>query len=190
MFIIFLAPFVASMWVGMGDKEPTSPKKFALAMVFLALGFFVMVGATVMQGGDVAIKVSMLFLVFAYLFHTLGELCLSPIGLSMVTKLAPLKYTSLLMGVWFFYTGLSNFLAAFIGKFVGEGKEMVDNAAVIFMSIGCAALICAVLILLSANKLVEWMHGAEGEKSSDLESKLQEELSVTDAHEGASTTRS
>ncbi len=190
MFIILLAPFVASMWVGMGDKEPTSPKKFALAMVFLALGFFVMVGATVMQGGDVAIKVSMLFLVFAYLFHTLGELCLSPIGLSMVTKLAPIKYTSLLMGVWFFYTGLSNFLAAFIGKFVGEGAEMVDNAAVIFMSVGSAAIVCAIIILLSANKLVEWMHGAEGDHTDSLEEKLEEELSVTGTHEGVSETRS
>jgi POT family proton-dependent oligopeptide transporter len=149
-----------------------------------------MVGATVMQGGDVAIKVSMLFLVFAYLFHTLGELCLSPIGLSMVTKLAPIKYTSLLMGVWFFYTGLSNFLAAFIGKFVGEGEEMVNNAAVIFASVGGAALLCAVIILLSANKLVEWMHGAEGEQTKDLESKLEEELSVTGTHEGVSETRS
>lgn len=190
MFIILLAPFVASMWVGMGSKEPTSPKKFALAMVFLALGFFVMVGATIAQGGDVAIKVSMLFLVFAYLFHTLGELCLSPIGLSMVTKLAPIKYTSLLMGVWFFYTGLSNFLAAFIGKFVGEGEKMVDNAAVIFMSVGCAALVCAIIILLSANKLVEWMHGAEGEQSSTLEEKFEEELSVTGTHEGVAETRS
>ena len=188
MFIILLAPFVASVWVGMGSKEPTSPKKFALAMVFLALGFFVMVGATIVQGGDVAIKVSMLFLVFAYLFHTLGELCLSPIGLSMVTKLAPIKYTSLLMGVWFFFTALANFLAAFIGQFVGEGEEMVDNAATIFMSVGAAALVTAVIIFLSANKLVEWMHGAEGEHSSDLEEKIEQEISVTGTHEGVAET--
>ena len=104
MFIIMLAPVVASVWVKMGSNEPTSPKKFALAMVFLALCFFVMLWATMVQGGDVTVKVSMLFLVFAYLFHTLGELCLSPIGLSMVTKLAPLKFTSLLMGMWFFFS--------------------------------------------------------------------------------------
>lgn len=189
MFIILLAPFVASIWVGMGSKEPTSPKKFALAMLFLALGFFVMVAATMVQGGDVAIKVSMLFLVFAYLFHTLGELCLSPIGLSLVTKLAPLKYTSLLMGVWFAFTALANKLAAFIGQFVGEGEEMINNATVIFTSVGGAALVCAVIILLSANKLVEWMHGAEGNQHSDLEGKLEEELSVTATHEGVSDTR-
>ncbi|PKG85846.1 dipeptide/tripeptide permease [Colwellia sp. 75C3] len=190
MFIILLAPFVASTWVKMGSNEPTSPKKFALAMLFLALGFFVMLWATMVQGGDVAVKVSMLFLVFAYLFHTLGELCLSPIGLSMVTKLAPLKFTSLLMGIWFFFTALSNWLAAFIGSFVGEGEEMVNNAANIFMGVGIGALITGFIIYLSAGKLVEWMHGAEGDSSHDLEAKIEEEISVTGTHEGITETRS
>jgi POT family proton-dependent oligopeptide transporter len=190
MFIILLAPFVASTWVKMGSNEPTSPKKFALAMLFLALGFFVMLWATMVQGGDVAVKVSMLFLVFAYLFHTLGELCLSPIGLSMVTKLAPLKFTSLLMGIWFFFTALSNWLAAFIGSFVGEGEEMVNNAANIFMGVGIGALITGLIIYLSAGKLVEWMHGAEGDSNHDLEAKIEEEISVTGTHEGISESRS
>jgi proton-dependent oligopeptide transporter, POT family len=182
LFIIMLAPVIAAVWVKMGSKEPTSPKKFALAMVFLALGFFVMLWATMVQGGDVSVKVSMLFLVFAYLFHTLGELCLSPIGLSMVTKLAPLKFTSVLMGLWFFFTALSNKLAAFIGSFVGEGQEMVDNASNIFMSVGIAALITGILIFLSAGKLVQWMHGAEGDQDESLEHKLEEELKVTATH--------
>ncbi len=188
MFIIMLAPVVASVWVKMGSNEPTSPKKFALAMVFLALGFFVMLWATMVQDGDVTVKVSMLFLVFAYLFHTLGELCLSPIGLSMVTKLAPLKFTSLLMGIWFFFTALSNKLAAFIGGFVGEGQEMVDNAATIFMSVGSAALITGIIIFASAGKLLEWMHGAEGDAHHNLEEMLEEEISVTGTHEGISET--
>ena len=189
MFIILLAPFVASVWVKMGSNEPTSPKKFALAMLFLALGFFVMFWATMVQGGDVTVKVSMLFLVFAYLFHTLGELCLSPIGLSLVTKLAPLKFTSLLMGIWFFFTALSNFLAAFIGSFVGEGEEMVNNAANIFMGVGIGALITGFIIYLSAGKLVKWMHGAEGEASHTLEAKLEEELEVTATHEAMPSSR-
>jgi len=190
MFIILLAPFVASVWVKMGSNEPTSPKKFALAMLFLALGFFVMFWATMVQGGDVTVKVSMLFLVFAYLFHTLGELCLSPIGLSLVTKLAPLKFTSLLMGIWFFFTALSNFLAAFIGSFVGEGEEMVNNAANIFMGVGIGALITGFIIYLASGKLVHWMHGAEGEVSHSLEAKLEEELEVTATHEAMPDSRS
>lgn len=188
MFIILLAPVVASVWVKMGSNEPTSPKKFALAMLFLALGFFVMLWATMVQGGDVTVKVSMLFLVFAYLFHTLGELCLSPIGLSMVTKLAPLKFTSVLMGIWFLFTALSNKLAGFIGSFVGEGQEMVDNAANIFMGVGLAALITGVIIFLSAGKLVAWMHGAEGHHVSNIEESLEEEIGVTGVHEGISET--
>ena len=149
-----------------------------------------MLWATMVQGGDVTVKVSMLFLVFAYLFHTLGELCLSPIGLSMVTKLAPLKFTSVLMGIWFLFTALSNKLAGFIGSFVGEGQEMVDNAANIFMGVGSAALITGIIIFLSAGKLVEWMHGAEGDHIADMEEKLEEEIAVTGTHEGVSETHS
>ncbi|MEY8216612.1 MAG: peptide MFS transporter [Colwellia sp.] len=186
LFIIMLAPVIASVWVKMGSNEPTSPKKFALAMVFLALGFFVMLWATMVQDGDVTVKVSMLFLVFAYLFHTLGELCLSPIGLSMVTKLAPLKFTSVLMGVWFLFTALSNKLAGFIGSFVGEGQEMVDNAANIFMGVGVAALMTGIMIFMSAGKLVAWMHGAEGTHDGGIEDKFDEEISVTGTHEGVS----
>ncbi|WP_042148599.1 MULTISPECIES: peptide MFS transporter [unclassified Pseudoalteromonas] len=179
MFIILLAPVIATVWVKMGKKEPTSPVKFALAMLFLALGFFVMLWATMVQGGDTTVKVTMLFLVFAYLFHTLGELCLSPIGLSLVTKLAPLKYASVLMGIWFLFTALSNKLAAFIGSFVGEGQEMVNNAGNIFMSVGFAALATGLIIFLSANKLIYWMHGAEGDSHHTEEENLEEELEVT-----------
>ncbi|MBU2971104.1 peptide MFS transporter [Pseudoalteromonas sp. C2R02] len=179
MFIILLAPVIATVWVKMGKKEPTSPVKFALAMLFLALGFFVMLWATMVQGGDTTVKVTMLFLVFAYLFHTLGELCLSPIGLSLVTKLAPLKYASVLMGIWFLFTALSNKLAAFIGSFVGEGQEMVNNAGTIFMSVGFAALATGLIIFLSANKLIYWMHGAEGDSHHTEEENLEEELEVT-----------
>lgn len=183
MFIILFAPLVASVWIKMDSKEPTSPVKFALAMLFLSLGFFVMVWATMEQGGDTSVKVSMLFLVFAYLFHTLGELCLSPIGLSMVSKLAPIKFTSLLMGAWFLCTAVANFFAGFIGSFVGEGEEQVDNALTIFASVGIAGIIAAVIVYFSANTLVDWMHGAEGENSHDMEEKLEEELSVTGTHE-------
>jgi POT family proton-dependent oligopeptide transporter len=107
----------------------------------------------------------------------------------MVTKLAPLKFTSLLMGIWFFFTALSNWLAAFIGSFVGEGEEMVNNAANIFMGVGVGALITGLIIYLSAGKLVEWMHGAEGDNSHDLEDKIEEEISVTGTHEGISESR-
>ena len=81
----------------MGEAEPNSPKKFALGMFFLGLGFISMVGAALQIGDDANMKAHVIWLVMAYIFHTMGELCLSPIGLSMVSRLAPLKYTSLLM---------------------------------------------------------------------------------------------
>ncbi|MGL5599216.1 MAG: peptide MFS transporter, partial [Aeromonas sp.] len=94
----------------------------------------------------------------AYLFHTLGELCLSPIGLSMVTKLAPLRLASLMMGAWFGFVALANYTAGFIGSFVGS-----SGAIAIFGGIALAAVISALILLTMANRLVYWMHGAEGQ---------------------------
>ncbi|MGL6176487.1 MAG: peptide MFS transporter, partial [Vibrionaceae bacterium] len=77
-FIIVFAPLVAMLWVKMGKNEPTSPVKFALGLIFLAIGFLSMIGAVLEQDGDMGVKTSMFWLIGAYLFHTLGELCLSP----------------------------------------------------------------------------------------------------------------
>ena len=178
LFIIIFAPMVASFWIRLDTKEPTSPIKFALAMIFLALGFLVMVGATMAQGGDTTVKVSMMYLIMAYLFHTLGELCLSPIGLSMVSKLAPLRFASLLMGAWFLCTAAANFLAGFIGSFIGEGEEQVENALSIFAGFGISGILIAVVLYFISDKLVDWMHGAEGEHHTE-EEIIEEELETS-----------
>ena len=185
-FIVIFAPIIASIWVKMGDNEPTSPVKFALALVLLAIGFFFMIGATLQQGGDASVKTSMIWLIMAYLFHTLGELCLSPIGLSMVTKLAPLRLASLLMGIWFFFTALANKVAAFVGSFIGEGNEAANNALAIFSGIAITAIVSGIIMYMISGKLVDWMHGAEGQHTDSVEEKLEEELEVTAAHEGVS----
>ena len=156
-FIITLAPLVAAIWVKLGKREPNSPVKFAMGLGFLALGFLFMIGAVLEQGGDTTVKTSMFWLVGAFLFHTLGELCLSPIGLSMVTKLAPLRLASLMMGAWFGFVALANYAAGMIGSFVGEAGPMA-----IFGGIAITAVICAIILLAFANKLIHWMHGAEG----------------------------
>ncbi|MDF5517492.1 peptide MFS transporter, partial [Vibrio parahaemolyticus] len=114
-FIITLAPVLAVLWVKLGKREPTSPVKFAMALFFLAIGFLCMVGAVLEQGGDTTVKTSMLWLVGAFFFHTLGELCLSPIGLSLVTKLAPLRLASLMMGAWFGCNAIANYVAGYVG---------------------------------------------------------------------------
>ncbi|MBN3495239.1 peptide MFS transporter [Vibrio neptunius] len=155
-FIITFAPLLAVLWVKLGKREPNSPVKFALAMFFLALGFLCMVGAVMEQGGDTTVKTSMLWLVGAFFFHTLGELCLSPIGLSLVTKLAPLRLASLMMGAWFGCNAIANYVAGYVGSHVGE-----LGAFAIFSGIAVTAILSGVILLLFSNTLVRWMHGAE-----------------------------
>ncbi len=161
-FVITLAPVIAAIWVKLGPKEPSSPAKFAMGLFFLALGFVCMMGAVMQQGGDLTVKTSMFWLVGAYFFHTLGELCLSPIGLSMVTKLAPLRLASLMMGAWFGFNAIANYVAGIIGANVGEAGPMA-----IFSGIAIAATVAGVLLLLCSNQLIRWMHGAEGRVIED-----------------------
>jgi POT family proton-dependent oligopeptide transporter len=111
--IVIFAPFFAWMWVKLGSRnmEPPSPFKQALGLFLLAIGYLVI--AFGVKGLMPGIKVSMMWLIALYTIHTFGELCLSPIGLSMVNKLAPVKFTSLLMGVWFLANATAN-------KFAGQ----------------------------------------------------------------------
>ena len=160
-FIITLAPVLAVLWVKLGKREPTSPVKCAMALFFLAIGFLCMVGAVLEQGGDTTVKTSMLWLVGAFFFHTLGELCLSPIGLSLVTKLAPLRLASLMMGAWFGCNAIANYVAGYVGSHVGELGAMA-----IFSGIAVSATVSGVILLLFSNTLVRWMHGAENTHST------------------------
>lgn len=116
-FIIAFAPIFAVMWLAMGKRgtEPSTPLKMALGLTFVGIGFLLL-----MIGGgraDLGVKVSPFWLVGAYLFHTFGELCLSPVGLSYVTKVAPLKFASLLMGVWFLANAAANKVAGFLAGY-------------------------------------------------------------------------
>jgi len=189
LFIVVFAPVIASIWVRLGPREPTSPTKFALGLGMLGLGFLFMVGAVLEQGGDHTVKTNMMWLVGAYLFHTLGELCLSPIGLSMVTKLAPLRLASLMMGAWFGFIALANYLAGFIGSLIGHGDEasQVENAMSIFGGLAAAALLAGLVLFFMADRLVTWMHGAEDRINVDH--TVDDQVVVTAAHEALSEPR-
>lgn len=180
-FIIIFAPVVAMIWLKLDKREPNSPVKFAIALVFLALGFLTMMLALITEGsGEGSLQISMMWLVLFYLFHTLGELCLSPIGLSMVSKLAPLRLASLLMGIWFLCTAIANKIAGFVGSFLGEGQEAMNNAMGIFIGLGVTALLSATAMYLLSDRLVDWMHGAEGEHDPHTQAHiLAEELEIT-----------
>jgi POT family proton-dependent oligopeptide transporter len=190
MFIVVFAPVIASIWVRLGPREPNSPVKFAMGLVLLGIGFLFMVGAVLEQGGDSSVKTSMIWLVGAYFFHTIGELCLSPIGLSMVTKLAPLRLASLMMGAWFGFIALANYLAGFIGSFIGHGDtaSQVENAMAIFGGLAAAAILSGVLLWFLADRLVSWMHGAESRVNVDH--TVGDQVVVTATHEAIPAERS
>ena len=126
--IVLLAPAFVALWGAMGRRnmEPASPYKQALGLFLLALGYVVI--AVGVEGLAPGVRVSMLWLTGLYTIHTLGELCLSPIGLSMVNKLAPVRFASLLMGVWFLSTSAAN---KFAGTLSGLYPEPVVSVATI-----------------------------------------------------------
>ena len=113
-FIIVLAPVFAWIWLRLGSRDPSSPTKFGFGLLFTGLGFLVMVGAANASANGVL--VSPMWLVCTYFLHTIGELCLSPVGLSSMTKLAPNKVKSMIMGVWFLATSMGNLIAGNVTK--------------------------------------------------------------------------
>ncbi len=183
LFIVIFAPVIASVWIKLGSKEPNSPVKFALALFFLAVGFLFMIGAVLELGGDANAKSSMMWLVGAYLFHTIGELCLSPIGLSMVTKLAPLRIMSLMMGAWFLFIAAANKISGVVGSLIGHDgsvEEQLANAMGIFSGIAITSVVSGIILYFMADKLVDWMHGAEDPVHVHSASEaIEEELAVS-----------
>ncbi|MBI1967459.1 MAG: peptide MFS transporter [Gemmatimonadetes bacterium] len=116
-FVILLAPIFAWLWVRLGPRQPSSPAKFALALLFAGLAFLLLVPAGAMAHSGAGVRVSPLWLVGAYFIEEWGELCLSPVGLSVVTKLAPKRVLSLMMGVFFLSNALGNKLAGWTAGF-------------------------------------------------------------------------
>jgi POT family proton-dependent oligopeptide transporter len=114
-FIIVLAPVFSWLWLRMGDRQPSSPAKFSFGLVFTGLGFVVLAFASTLGGGGA--RVSPAWLILVYLLHTVGELCLSPVGLSTVTKLAPAKLVGLMMGVWFLSISFGNYAGGWVAGF-------------------------------------------------------------------------
>lgn len=123
LFVVLFAPVFAYLWVALARRnlDPSAPAKFGLGLVLLGVGFLVMMGAAelvISSGG----KVAPTWLLMTYLLHTFGELCLSPVGLSNVTKLSPPRFVGQMMGTWFLGAALGNLAAGLIGGHVGGGS--------------------------------------------------------------------
>lgn len=163
LFIVLLGPIFAWFWNSkMGDKL-TTPVKMSLGMILLGIGFLFMLFATydvktTGSGGSEVVtqKAALIWLVMTYFFHTIGELCLSPVGLSVVTKLAPLKLASMLMGVWM----LSSFVANIMGGYIAMYVEKL-GASTIFISIAIFVIVLGLLMLLLTSVLSKMMHGVK-----------------------------
>jgi POT family proton-dependent oligopeptide transporter len=126
-FIIALAPVFAALWVALARRNlnPSIPTKFAIGLILLGLGFLVMAGASqIAAAGKQAMPY---WLITTYLLHTFGELCLSPVGLSAVTKLAPQRFVSQMMGLWFLATSLGNLIAGLIAGKFAEGPAQLPE---------------------------------------------------------------
>ncbi len=159
-YIILLAPLFAGLWVTLGKKglEPSAPAKFALALFQVGLGFLVFVWGANAVGAAAMTPVIFVFLI--YLLHTTGELCLSPVGLSAMNRLAPSFMASLIMGAWFYMTAVGNFVAGKIGQATGgEGGEMSkDLTLAIYSKIGWITIGVSALVLALSPIVKKWMH--------------------------------
>ncbi len=157
-FIIIFAPVFGAMWVWLAKKnlDPRSPIKFAMGLVLLGIGFFVMYFATkIAASGNLAAPT---WLIFTYMFHTFGELSLSPVGLSLITKLAPKKFSGQMMGIWFLATSLGNLLAGLIaGKASGGNVDALADMPNQYMIIVATTIGAGVLLLLISKPMKKLM---------------------------------
>lgn len=151
--VVILAPLFAKMWLNLGQqgKEPSIPSKFGWGVFLTGIGFLALAaGSLFLPSGPI----NMLWLISLYAIHTAGELCLSPVGLSMVTKLAPAKLMSLLMGVWLASSFFGNLMG---GYFAALSADL--SWPVFFAVPGVILIVFGVLVWLFKGKIKTWMHG-------------------------------
>jgi proton-dependent oligopeptide transporter, POT family len=162
-YIVLLAPVFAALWTYLGRKglEPSAPAKFGLALLQLGLGFLVLDWGARAAGLDNATPVIMIFAL--YLFHTTGELCISPVGLSAMNRLAPTHMASLIMGTWFFASAIGNFAAGLIAAATGSEAASGEGAAketvlAVYSQIGWVAIAVGISVLVVSPLIKKLMH--------------------------------
>ncbi|WP_413302661.1 peptide MFS transporter [Bacillus sp. 1P10SD] len=154
LFIITLAPLFAWIWVKMGDRQPTIPQKFSLSLLFSGVSFLVILLPSYLGGTDSL--VNPLWLVLSYLICVIGELLLSPVGLSATTKLAPAAFSAQTMSLWFLSSAAAQALNAQVVKFYSEDTEMAY-----FGIIGGASILLGIILLMLSPKIQKFMHGVK-----------------------------
>ena len=156
-FIITLASSFSKVWEKVWN--PSGPVKFAMGLALVGVGFVVLsIGANSIPQGAATASVSMIWLILAYFFHTTGELCLSPVGLSYVSKLSPKRLAGLLFGLWFTASAIANFIAGQTGAFIDEISQKYSMST-FFLIIAAIPMFAAVILLIINPKLKKMMHG-------------------------------
>jgi POT family proton-dependent oligopeptide transporter len=169
-FIVIFAPLFSIMWVGLGKRklEPSIPVKFAIGLVLVGLGFLVLVYGS--NFADANFQVGLFWLAMAYLLHSLGELCISPVGLSMITKLSIARVVGLMMGVWFLSSSMAQYVGGIVAQFasvetIGGQVTNLDKSlstyVSVFNSIGIASIISGGILLVLSPLLKRMMHGVK-----------------------------
>ncbi|HCX27393.1 MAG TPA: MFS transporter, partial [Cellvibrionales bacterium] len=172
LFIVLFAPLIAWFWVRLSraNIEPSTPAKFAIAMVLIGLGYVIFSWGLGFNSGD-GIEMNnagknFLWLVLIYLFLTLAELCLSPVGLSMVTKLSTTRIVGMLMGTWFLFSAMGNYVAGWISSLTGSSDPGANSGALdvaatisVYQTIGLVSIAVGVFIFVLTPMLKRRMHG-------------------------------
>ena len=161
LFIVTLAPLFTLFWASPIGRRLTTPVKMGIGMIILGAGFLFMIGAVAERSAngdvnDVNNKAALMWLIMTYLLHTIGELCISPVGLSVVTKLSPPKLASVLMAVWM----LSSFFANIVGGYIASYVETM-GAGEVFTYIAGFVSVCGVLLILLNRVILKLMHGVK-----------------------------
>ncbi len=159
LFIVAIAPLFSIFWTSKFGSRLSTPVKMGMGMILLGVGFFFMLGAVAQRNGQgdpasEANKAALLWLVMTYLLHTLGELCLSPVGLSVVTKLAHPKFASLMMGVWMLATFIANIVGGYLAAFI---ETM--GAGTVFGSIAGFVIALGLIMIALSKPIRKMMHG-------------------------------
>ncbi|MFC3052486.1 peptide MFS transporter [Kordiimonas pumila] len=165
LFIIVFAPIFAWAWLWLSKRgwEPSTPAKFAIAMFLVGIGYILFAYGMGLTDGP---GKSFFWLFIIYLFMTLAELCLSPVGLSMITKLSVARLVGMMMGMWFLFTAFANYVAGFISSLTGDSAHGANSAELdvtatidLFHSVGVFALGVGVVLLVLTPIMRKWMHG-------------------------------
>ena len=168
-FIFTIAPLFAMLWIALAKRnmEPSTPIKFSIGIILVGFGFLALVYG--MKSSE-SLQTGVIWIVLIYLLHTLGELCLSPVGLSSVTKLSPQRIVGFMMGMWFFASAAGNYVAGLIAKATasessGNSSEIFDiiqkqSFMDVYTDVGLMAIGCGILLAVITPILKKLMHGA------------------------------